>query len=44
MPSSFLPTDVKYSGYDFNDDVLPLGSALFAGLVKQGLPLAASAP
>ncbi len=26
-------------GYDFNDDVLPLGSALFAGLVEQGLPL-----
>jgi hippurate hydrolase len=24
--------------YDFNDDVLPLGSALFAGLVEQGLP------
>ena len=23
-------------GYDFNDDVLPLGAALFAGLVEQG--------
>src|SRR3569623_2051335 len=28
--------------YDFNDDVLPLGSALHAGLVEQGMPLAAS--
>jgi hippurate hydrolase len=27
--------------YDFNDDVLPLGSALHASLVEQGLPLAA---
>lgn len=26
--------------YDFNDDVLPLGAALHAGLVEQGLPLA----
>lgn len=25
--------------YDFNDEVLPLGAALFAGLVEQGLPL-----
>jgi len=25
--------------YDFNDDVLPLGAALFAGLIEQGLPL-----
>jgi len=29
------------SYYDFNDDVLPLGSALFASLVEQGLPLQA---
>jgi amidohydrolase len=28
------------SQYDFNDEVLPLGSALFAGLVEQSLPLA----
>lgn len=28
------------SRYDFNDDVLPLGAALFAGLVERGLPLA----
>jgi hypothetical protein len=28
------------SKYDFNDEVLPLGSALFAGLVEQSLPLA----
>jgi amidohydrolase len=27
--------------YDFNDDILPLGSALHASLVEQGLPLAA---
>jgi hippurate hydrolase len=27
--------------YDFNDDVLPLGSALHASLVEQALPLAA---
>ena len=26
------------TGYDFNDDVLPLGSALFASLVEAGLP------
>jgi metal-dependent amidase/aminoacylase/carboxypeptidase family protein len=26
--------------YDFNDDVLPLGSAWFAGLIEQSLPLA----
>lgn len=24
--------------YDFNDDVLPLGAAIFAGLIEQGLP------
>ncbi|MGE4238775.1 M20/M25/M40 family metallo-hydrolase, partial [Hydrogenophaga sp.] len=28
------------SRYDFNDDVLPLGAALHAGLVEQGMPLA----
>ncbi|MDE2606294.1 MAG: amidohydrolase [Burkholderiales bacterium] len=28
--------------YDFNDEILPLGSALHASLVEQGLPLAAS--
>ncbi|HSV34354.1 MAG TPA: M20 aminoacylase family protein [Ramlibacter sp.] len=27
------------SRYDFNDDILPLGSALHAGLVEQSLPL-----
>ena len=27
------------SRYDFNDDVLPLGSALHASLVEQGMPL-----
>ena len=29
------------SRYDFNDDVLPLGSALHAGLIEQAMPLAA---
>jgi amidohydrolase len=29
------------SCYDFNDSVLPLGSALFAGIVERSLPLAA---
>ena len=28
--------------YDFNDDVLPLGAALHAGLVEQGLPLSSA--
>jgi amidohydrolase len=28
------------SRYDFNDDVLPLGAALHASLVEQGMPLA----
>ena len=30
------------SRYDFNDDVLPLGSALHASLVEQGMPLHAA--
>jgi hippurate hydrolase len=29
--------------YDFNDEVLPLGAALFAGLVERSVPLPASA-
>jgi hippurate hydrolase len=32
------------SRYDFNDDILPLGAALHAGLVEQGMPLTASTP
>nr|WP_145549070.1 M20 aminoacylase family protein [Variovorax boronicumulans] len=32
------------SRYDFNDDILPLGAALHAGLIEQGMPLAASHP
>jgi len=28
------------SRYDFNDDILPLGSALHAGLIEQSMPLA----
>jgi hippurate hydrolase len=31
------------SRYDFNDQILPLGAALHAGLVEQGMPLAAQA-
>ena len=30
------------SRYDFNDDILPLGAALHAGLVEQAMPLAAA--
>lgn len=29
-------------GYDFNDDVLPLGAALHAGLIEQSMPLRTS--
>ena len=28
------------SCYDFNDSVLPLGAALFAGIVERSLPMA----
>ncbi len=31
------------SRYDFNDEILPLGAAMHAGLVEQGMPLKASA-
>jgi hippurate hydrolase len=34
------PCGLHQPRYDFNDEVLPLGSALFAALVEQGLPLA----
>jgi amidohydrolase len=30
--------------YDFNDDILPLGSALHAGLAEQSMPLVTSSP
>jgi hippurate hydrolase len=30
------------SRYDFNDEILPLGSALHASLVEQGMPLNAA--
>ena len=30
------------SRYDFNDDILPLGAALHAGLIEQGMPLGAA--
>lgn len=32
------------SRYDFNDEILPLGAALHAGLVEQGMPLAEAVP
>lgn len=32
------------SRYDFNDEVLPLGAALHAGLVEHGMPLADDSP
>ena len=28
-------------GYDFNDGILPLGAAMFVGLIERGMPLAA---
>ena len=31
------------SRYDFNDEILPLGAALHAGLIEQGMPLAVTA-
>ena len=31
------------SRYDFNDEILPLGAALHAGLVERGMPLAEGA-
>jgi amidohydrolase len=36
QPGCFLHN----SRYDFNDEVLPLGAALFAGLVEQSMPVA----
>lgn len=38
QPGCFLHN----SRYDFNDEVLPLGAALFAGLIEQSMPLAAA--
>ena len=32
-------TSLHNSRYDFNDDILPLGAALHAGLVEQGMPM-----
>ncbi|MFC3686521.1 M20 aminoacylase family protein [Hydrogenophaga luteola] len=32
------------SRYDFNDEVLPLGAALHAGLIEQGMPLSDDTP
>ncbi len=37
QPGCFLHN----SGYDFNDEILPLGAALFAGLIEQSMPLPA---
>ena len=36
-------TSLHSSRYDFNDDILPLGSALHAGLIEQSMPLLESA-
>lgn len=33
---------LHHDGYDFNDSVLPLGAALFAGIVEHSMPLAAT--
>jgi amidohydrolase len=33
------PVFLHHSRYDFNDDILPLGSALYAGLVEQSMPV-----
>ncbi|ALV05456.1 M20 aminoacylase family protein [Roseateles depolymerans] len=33
------PCGLHQPRYDFNDEILPLGAALFASLVEQGLPL-----
>ncbi|MGJ7544316.1 M20 aminoacylase family protein [Variovorax sp. LT1R16] len=33
-------TSLHNSRYDFNDEILPLGAALHAGLVEHGMPLA----
>ncbi len=33
------PCGLHQPRYDFNDEILPLGAALFAALVEQGLPL-----
>jgi amidohydrolase len=35
------PCGLHQPRYDFNDEILPLGAALFAALVEQGLPLEA---
>ena len=32
-------TSLHNHRYDFNDDILPLGSALHAGLVEQAMPV-----
>jgi hypothetical protein len=35
-----LPAPLHNSRYDFNDEILPLGAALHAGLAEQAMPLA----
>jgi metal-dependent amidase/aminoacylase/carboxypeptidase family protein len=32
------------SRYDFNDEILPLGAAMHASLIEQGMPLPAGRP
>lgn len=38
-----LACPLHNSRYDFNDDILPLGAALYASLVEQSMPLASPA-
>jgi amidohydrolase len=42
LPQGPGPHPLHNSRYDFNDEILPLGAALHAGLVEQALPLAAA--
>mgnify|MGYP006206877457 CR=1 FL=1 len=39
LPNGPGPHPLHNSRYDFNDDILPLGAALHAGLVEQSMPL-----
>ena len=42
LPQGPGPHPLHNSRYDFNDEILPLGAALHAGLIEQALPLAAA--
>jgi hippurate hydrolase len=43
QPHGIGSTPLHSNRYDFNDDVLPLGAALHAGLVEQAMPLGVAA-